>query len=237
MMGDLHFTEMPISIMDHSFPECNASGKLIRTVAEAGRRAEKVRGRKRDADRTDAILAAAGELLVEVGFDRLRISDVAERAGSGTGAIYRRWPTKEALLAEAIRAMPDVEVEPTDDPIADLRALVADKCFSTADKPDLVPGLISAMRADPGIERAVKDGYTLDYLRDAIARIIGPDHPHLALLTDLVPAVPLLRASFTPETLDPDAMIDEIVSLILSVADRAGNKPSRRRTSKRGARR
>ena len=188
-------------------------------TTDTGRRPEKTRGRKRDADRTDAILEAAGELLLEVGFDRLRIQDVAERAGSGTGAIYRRWPTKEALLAEAIRAMPDLDPDVTDDPVADLRALVTHKCFASADKPDLVPGLISAMRSDAGIEHAVKAGYNLEHLRDAIARIIGPDHPHLNLLTDLTPAIALLRASFTPETLDPQAMTDEIISLIRSLAN------------------
>ncbi|MGH1347734.1 MAG: TetR/AcrR family transcriptional regulator [Nannocystales bacterium] len=188
-------------------------------MAHEGRRSEKARGRKRDAERTDAILAAAGELLVEVGFDRLRISDVAKRAGSGTGAIYRRWSTKEALLAEAIRAMPDAEIESTADPVADLRAHVADRCTSTAKKPDLVPGLIAAMRADSGIERAVKDGLTLDYLKDAVARVVGPEHPHLDLLTQLLPALTLFRAAFIPETVDAGEMTEEIMSFIQSAAD------------------
>ena len=193
-------------------------------MGETGRRSEKTRGRKRDADRTDAILAAAGELLVQVGFDRLRIQDVADRAGSGTGAIYRRWPRKEALLAEAIRAMPAVDVEPTEDPVADLRALVAKRCVEAAEKPDLVPGLISAMRADEGIERAVKDGFTLDYMRDAIARIIGPNNPHLPILTALAPALALFRAAFTPESIDAEAMTDEIMALIQSIAEKSRPK-------------
>lgn len=187
-------------------------------TADAGRRPAKTTGRKRDEDLTDAILEAAGELLLDVGFDRLRIQDVAEQAGAGKGAIYRRWPTKEALLAEAIRAMPDYEPDVTDDPAADLRAIVDRRCLSASDKPDLVPGLISAMRADDGIDQAVKHGYTLDYLRDAIARIIGPGHPHLDLLTDLTPAIALHRSAFTPETLDPHKTADEIVSLVQSIA-------------------
>ena len=77
------------------------------------------------------------------------------------------------------------------------------------------------MRADAGIEAAVRDGYDLSYVRDTIARIIGPDHPHLDVLTDLTQAVPLMRAAFTPEDLDGDSMTDEIVSLIESVADRS----------------
>lgn len=187
-------------------------------TADTGRRPHNTTGRKRDEDLTAAILEAAGELLLQVGFDRLRIQDVADRAGAGRGSIYRRWPTKEALLAEAIRVMPDYEPDVTDDPVADLRAIVTRRCLSASDEPDLVPGLISAMRADNRIEQAVKDGYTLDYLRNAIARIIGTDHPHLDLLTDLTPAIALHRSAFTPETLDPHDTAREILSLIQSIA-------------------
>ena len=201
---------------------------------DTARRPEKIKGRKRDADRTDAILEAAGDLLLEVGYDKLRIQDVAERAGSGTGAIYRRWTNKEALVAEAIRAMPDPDPDVTDDPVADLRALITHKCMGSADNPDLVPGLISAMRSDAGIEDAVKAGYNLGHLRNAIARIIGRDHPHLDLLTELTPAIALLRASFTPETLDPRAMTDEIISLIQSVADHALPDPDALARGRRG---
>ena len=185
---------------------------------DTGRRPDHTIGRKRDDDVTNAILEAAGKLLLDVGFDRLRIQDVAEQAGAGKGAIYRRWPTKEALLAEAIRAMPDFKPDVTDDPVADLRAIVDMRCISASEKPDLVPGLIAAMRADDGIEQAVKDTYTVQYLRDAIARIIGPDHPHLTLLAELSPAIALHRSTYPPETVDPDKTADEIVSLIESIS-------------------
>lgn len=76
------------------------------------------------------------------------------------------------------------------------------------------------MRADPGIKSAVKEGDSLDHVRAAIARISGADHPHLDVLADLTQGVPLLRAAFTPESLDAEAMTDEIVSLIEAVAAR-----------------
>jgi len=195
------------------------SAKITDMIKETSRRPEKTRGRKRDTGRTEAILKSAADLLLEVGFDRFRVQDVATRAGSGTGAIYRRWPKKESLITEAIRNMPVPESVVTDDPVADLRAIVGPKCISSAEKPDLVPGLISAMRSDTGIEEAVKEGYSLEYLRNAIARIIGDDNPHLELLTDLTPAIALLRSSFTPESIDPHEMTDEIMSLILSIAN------------------
>ncbi len=193
---------------------------------QPGRRPDNTSGRPRDAARTDAILTAAADLLLEVGFDRIRTQDVAERAGAGKGAIYRRWPTKEALLAEAIRNMPARTAPVTDDPIGDLRTLVADRCQSAQEQPDLVPGLISAMRADQGIEDAVKEGYDLSYMRDTLARILGPDHPHLNVLADITQAVPLYRAAFTPESLDGSTMTEEIVSLIESLAAGQGASPN-----------
>ncbi len=187
---------------------------------DPARRPDKARGRKRDASRTDAILKAAADLLLEVGYDRFRIQDLAQRAGCGTGAIYRRWSNKEGLVAEAIRNMPARKGRMTDDPVADLRALVRRQFDEAANKPDLVPGLIAAMRSDAGIEEAVKSGYSLDYLRDAISRIIGPDHPHLDLLAEMAPAIALLRSSFTPETVDPERLTDEVVALIQSLGPR-----------------
>ena len=103
---------------------------------DPSRRPANTTGRRRDEQRTDAILEAAADLLLEVGFDRIRTQDVAQRAGAGKGAIYRRWPTKEALLAEAIRNMPAGESPNSDDPVADLRSLVGDRCRSAEEKPD-----------------------------------------------------------------------------------------------------
>lgn len=181
------------------------------------RRPPKAKGRKRDPGRTTAILDAAAKLLLEVGFDRFRIQEVAERAGCGTGAIYRRWSSKEALLAEAIRNLRDSKLPQTGDPIADLRALVRRECDRHADKPDRVPGLVSAMRSDEGIRDAVREGYSVAGFRDAIARVVGEDSPHLDVLAELTPALALLRSVFAPKTLTPEAMTDSILSLIDAV--------------------
>ncbi len=62
--------------------------------------------------------------------------------------------------------------------------------------------------------------YDLSYVRDTIARIPGPDYPHLNVLTDMTQAVPILRAAFTPESIDGQTMTEEIVSLIEPLADK-----------------
>jgi AcrR family transcriptional regulator len=60
----------------------------------------------------EAILSAAVDLLGEVGYARLTMEQVAERAGVGKASLYLRWPSKVALVAEAIRhrsgAVPEV---------------------------------------------------------------------------------------------------------------------------------
>jgi AcrR family transcriptional regulator len=187
---------------------------------ETGLRPASTRGRKRDEDRTEAILEAAGQLLMEVGFDQFRIQDVAERAGSGTGAIYRRWATKEALVADAVRAMPDPVVEETDDPVADLRNLLLHKLTMCAASPDVLPGAVIAMRNDEGIAAAFRERYTLEAYERAVARILGEDHPHIGLLAELTPALMLHRLSLGFEPLDPEALADQVVSLVTDLADR-----------------
>jgi AcrR family transcriptional regulator len=50
------------------------------------------------------VLAAATELLTEAGYDGLSIEAVAGRAGVHKTTVYRRWPTKADLIADALTA-------------------------------------------------------------------------------------------------------------------------------------
>ncbi len=52
---------------------------------------------------TDRILASAHEVLVEHGYGATTIDAVAARAGVARATIYRRWPSKPALIAAAAR--------------------------------------------------------------------------------------------------------------------------------------
>jgi AcrR family transcriptional regulator len=55
-------------------------------------------------DARNALVAAAGELLEDVGAARLSLRQVAERAGLSRQAPYNHFADKEALLAELARA-------------------------------------------------------------------------------------------------------------------------------------
>jgi AcrR family transcriptional regulator len=71
-----------------------------------------------------AILAAALALLAEVGFERRSIEAIAAYAGVGKPTIYRRWKTKEDLVADALSRVKATPVVPdTGDLRADITAL------------------------------------------------------------------------------------------------------------------
>lgn len=42
--------------------------------------------------------------LAEVGFERLSIPEVAELAGANKTSVYRRWPSKDELVRDALKA-------------------------------------------------------------------------------------------------------------------------------------
>lgn len=62
-------------------------------------------GRPRSDQAHRAILDATLELVAAVGFQALSIEQVAAHAAVGKQTIYRRWHSKEALVADAIRSI------------------------------------------------------------------------------------------------------------------------------------
>ncbi|AEV72637.1 transcriptional regulator [Mycolicibacterium rhodesiae NBB3] len=55
-----------------------------------------------DRSRDPAILNAALAALKEHGYDATNMNDIAAQAGVGKAAIYRRWSSKAALMADAL---------------------------------------------------------------------------------------------------------------------------------------
>ncbi len=76
-----------------------------------------------DRSRDPAILDAALAALAENGYDDTNMNDIAARAGVGKAAIYRRWSSKAALIADAlVYWRPDL----MDDDVADTGSLAGD---------------------------------------------------------------------------------------------------------------
>jgi AcrR family transcriptional regulator len=59
------------------------------------------RGRSRDRSLSKRILQSALEIIMMEGYSRFTIDAVARRAGVPKSTMYRRWPSKGALLADA----------------------------------------------------------------------------------------------------------------------------------------
>lgn len=74
-----------------------------------------------------AVLAAALDELLDVGYGRLSFDSVAVRAGVHKTTVYRRWPSREALVTDALleQRARDVPIPDTGSVRADLRSLAA----------------------------------------------------------------------------------------------------------------
>lgn len=62
-------------------------------------------GRRPDASVEDRVLSAAISILLDSGVRDCTVHEVARRSGVARATIFRRWRTRDALLAAAMRAM------------------------------------------------------------------------------------------------------------------------------------
>ncbi|HEX3605408.1 MAG TPA: helix-turn-helix domain-containing protein, partial [Candidatus Dormibacteraeota bacterium] len=89
--------------------------------AAAGRRP----GRPHTAD-DEVIAGAVIQALVERGYDGMTVDHVARLAGVGRATLYRRWPTKTAMVIDALQRgrIPALEDPDSGDPRADFLGLL-----------------------------------------------------------------------------------------------------------------
>jgi AcrR family transcriptional regulator len=154
---------------------------------EGARRGEVVPAQRRQAGRNPgrcdrsldaAILDAALAGLAEQGYDRMGMDDIASRARVGKAAIYRRWPSKAAVVAEAIahwrRGRGPVQPPDTGSLRGDIEALVASVPeFSDSDLSmiKVVVGLATAAMHNPALAAAL-DELTLAQPRDMLRIVL-----------------------------------------------------------------
>src|SRR5258706_1007760 len=82
-------------------------------------------GRPRDGRVDRAIVTAALEVMAESGISELRMDEVAARAGVGKAAIYRRFESKDEMVAAAIGTLvSEIVVPDTGSTRADLVELM-----------------------------------------------------------------------------------------------------------------
>jgi AcrR family transcriptional regulator len=84
-------------------------------------------GRTRDAQIDKRVLAVANRHLSSLGYEAMSLAAVAQEAGTTRQALYRRWPSKSELAADALLAAADEKTSAVSrNPLSDLVAELAD---------------------------------------------------------------------------------------------------------------
>ncbi|MDT7730138.1 MAG: hypothetical protein QOK45_391 [Mycobacterium sp.] len=177
-------------------------------MSEASRRHRARNPARFDQSLDGAILAAVLEGLAERGYDQMSMDDVATRARVGKAAIYRRWPSKAAVVADAIahwrRGLGSVQPPNTGSLRGDIEALTAavpDMNEAEVGTMSVVIGVATAATHDPVLAAAL-DELVLSQPRrmisvvldNAVARGEIPPGRDLALIADAALALNVLRA-------------------------------------------
>lgn len=172
------------------------------------------------------IRQAALDELGEVGYGAVTMESVAARAGVAKTTVYRHWPDKLALIADAFETfheemVPSIESGPHRDRVERLvrhvAEVVVDSTFSVC-----IPALIEGAERDPRVRR-FHHRYAAERrqgLVDAIAEGMAAGElpagvdPELAALALLGPI--FYRRLMASQPFDP-AQAGELVDLVLGV--------------------
>ncbi|TWV33828.1 TetR/AcrR family transcriptional regulator [Streptomyces misionensis] len=114
-------------------------------------------GRPRSAAADAAILAATRQALVELGWSKLTLQDVATRAGVAKTTLYRRWAGKNELVVDAVAELFDeLRLPDRGSLAADIEGVVL-QFAALLDRPECRSGLMAVVaestRDDPLRER------------------------------------------------------------------------------------
>lgn len=185
-----------------------------------------VSGARRNEDTRRAILAATLAVTAELGYERASIEAIARRAGSSKQTIYRWWPSKAAVLHEALReagvassGFPD-----SGDLVADLRAQMTGLIafFNNPAMSRVFRGLIAAAQSDPDVAATQLHSLVRPRRRGAAERLAAEQqrgrlaaHIDVELLIDLLYAPLYYRLLITGDPLTTE-LIDEILQAVLT---------------------
>ena len=181
-------------------------------------------GRPRDPRLDDALLDAGLEVIMERGYHAATLTEIARRAGVGTPAIYRRWPTKAKLAIEIVVRVSEPEPIPDTGSIRDdLVAFVALRLrtWSTPFFRKLVFPVLMEGTAEESLGVNVANRF-VEYRKALAARILrsvqtgelraGTDPNRLLDLLMGTVAMPLLFFQDVPEMSQAESIVDQVLS-------------------------
>ena len=184
-------------------------------------------GRPRSAETDRAILDAAVELLVEVGYGGMSMEALAARAGVGKAAIYRRWASKEQVVVEALKTHTrhSIILRDTGDLRADLLDMLEGiRRAMIGEEGPIMTAFVSEKARHPEL-RAEFERVFVAERRDHLRRIIGaavergelPADTDVELLGEAGPAMLSHRLMINDGHLERD-LPRRIVDLLLGPA-------------------
>lgn len=154
-------------------------------------------GRPLDARIDEQLLQATQDLLVEEGFERLTMDAVATRCGASKSTIYRRWPSKTALVVAATAALLSApELPDTGDLREDLLACGRLYLQREGREAQVLASVLSASRHDSVLREASRQALGAPYeglfervLSRAVERGCVKRGTDLATLAQVFPAI------------------------------------------------
>jgi AcrR family transcriptional regulator len=172
----------------------------------------------------EAVHRAAFALLDEVGYEQLQLPDVAERAGVNKTTVYRRWPTKVALVADLLGVLmqSSVATPDTGSVQSDLELLLAEvaKVLSSRAVRSVLRATMALSDDDPAVRAAQQTFFAERFARSgaiverAVARgelAAGTDPRRLL---ELAASPVYFRVLFAAEEVGEDE-VRQVVSTVL----------------------
>lgn len=133
-------------------------------------------GRPRSDRARRDICDAFRQILIEDGFDKVRMEHVAARAKVGKATIYRHWPTKQALAQEVLQdlANPHIAVPDVGDTRTELLATVLApmRALTDTDFGPVIRELLSEIARNPELGDPFRAS-VVQARRDEVARVIA----------------------------------------------------------------
>jgi AcrR family transcriptional regulator len=179
------------------------------------------RGRRLAPDRSHVILETVLDLLKEVGYDQIRMQDVADRACVGLSTIYRRWPTKQDVVRAALECdRATAKFTTTGDPRADVKSFLTEMAEGlTGEGVHTLLGFLAVLRSDPEVCEVFRQTMVArihTHLRGLLAAELGEDFPDLDLRATVAPAVLIYQAAICGQPMNTAAMIDRLTQLLFA---------------------
>ena len=176
-------------------------------------------------------MTASLALVRELGFDAVTMEGIAARAGVGKATIYRRWSSRELLVADAIRHITMLMPAPDDAGSTELQLRQVMRgtlrMYQDPASAALLSGLVAAMARSDAIADAVRTGFVATR-RNAVRSVLerGVARGELRADVDVELTTDLLSGPLLLRLLVTGAPINEGLALsIVDIVLRASSAP------------